>query len=119
MGAQPGVYMLMAAAFFAGLAVGWFAATARVRLGGSMRVSSVPQGTTPGIHTSWSSEVAKATAKARTMELRCQCGSVWKFRDPPEPGFEPFPPGNSFSCPKCGHVTDFERIRKLVQDVQS
>lgn len=117
--ASNGLFMIVLFAFVAGIAVGWFFGTARIRLGGSMRVSTAPPEATPGICTNWSGEAVKSASKARTMELRCKCGSVWKFRDPPEPGFEPFPVGDSFSCPKCGFATDLRRIRKLVQDARA
>lgn len=118
---QTGLFLLVVIAFVAGMAVGWLLATTRSkgRVSGSMDVSSVPPGTATGIRTSWSGEALKATSKARTMELRCKCGSTWKFREPLELGFEPFPAGDTFSCRNCGHVTDLERVRKLVRDARA
>ena len=91
--------------FFAGLIVGWFIATLRVR--GNIRFSFLPSGkVTPFL----------ATKTTRTLELKCDCGSTWKFRDtagPLAPGFQPYPTGDSYACPKCGKVTDLNEIRRL------
>ena len=95
----------LAGIFLAGLAAGWLIAT--VRVSGSARISfRSPGNVTPFL----------ATKATRTLELKCACGSLWKFRDTPgplPPGFQPYPTGDSYSCPRCGKVTDLNEIRKL------
>ena len=102
---------LLRIAFVAGIVVGWI--LAKVTRGGAMiKVSSLP----PGTDTNTGS-VRVAMKKTRTMELKCKCGSVLKFRDPVEPGYEPYPSGDSFSCSGCGKVYDLKEIRKLEKSV--
>jgi hypothetical protein len=119
-GASSGFLLLVVIAFVAGIAVGWLLAM-RVKglIRGSINVSTVPSGTATAMRTSWSGEAVKLTSKARTMELSCKCGSTWKFREPQEPGFEPFSTGDTFSCPNCGNVTDMQKVRNLVRDAQA
>lgn len=57
--------------------------------------------------------------KQRILQLKCKCGSEWRFRDgsgPNPPGFESFPAGNSFVCPNCGTSIDLSQERKLEAD---
>jgi hypothetical protein len=94
--------------FFAGFVAGWLIATLRVS--GNLRFSLSPPG-----------KVAQflATKTTRTLELKCACGSIWKFRDKPgplAPGFQPYPNRDSYSCSKFGKVTDLNEIRKLAGD---
>jgi hypothetical protein len=98
----------VAGIFLAGLVAGWLIATLRVN--GNLRFSFLPQG---------KARPFLATKTTRTLELKCACGSLWKFRDTPgllAPGFQPYPTGDSYSCPKCGKVTDLNEIRKLAGD---
>jgi hypothetical protein len=98
----------LAGIFFAGLFAGWLIATLRVS--GNLRFSFQPPGkVSPFL----------ATKKTRTLELKCACGSISKFRDtqgPLPPGFQPYPTGDSYSCPKCGKVADLNEIRRLAGD---
>ena len=90
-------------AVIAGVAIGWLLAS--IRMKGTMRLSATPS--VPGI------SPQRTVAKTRTMELRCKCGSIMKFRDPVEDGYHPFPSGDSVACSSCGKVIDLEQFRKL------
>jgi hypothetical protein len=97
--------------FIAGLLMGWLIAT--FRIGGRFRISLRPVGS----DTPW-----LVTKTVRTMELKCGCGSVWKFRNadgPVKPGYQPYPTGSSYVCPNCGRVTDLNEIQKLEQDLKA
>ena len=120
------VVLLLVAVLVAGIAIGWL--FSKVRFGGSIRVSTTLPGASPrtGIRTRWVVEKRKQTS--RTMELKCTCGSVWKFHDPAgpadamatsEPGSLPFPIGDSFSCPNCGRAIDLRPIHNLENDALS
>jgi hypothetical protein len=97
---------LLGIAFVAGIFVGWV--LANVTRTKETILSVLPPGTdvSTGV-----SRVART--KVRIMELKCKCGSVLKFRDPVEPGYQPYPSGDSFSCSDCGKVYDLKEIRKL------
>jgi hypothetical protein len=100
---------LLGIAFAAGIFVGWMLANvARTK---EVQVSGLPSGTDPSTGT----RVAKT--KVRVMELICKCGAVLKFRDPLEPGYQPYPSGDSFSCSACGKVYDLREIHKLEKGV--
>jgi hypothetical protein len=101
-------YLLFAIAFVAGIAVGWLLATVRVKA--TIRASALPARTSSGAGTR-----SLAPAKARTMELKCACGSLLKFRDPVEPGYQPYPSGDSVVCPNCGKIKDLSEIRKMLE----
>ena len=90
--------MLTAIVFLVGIAIGWLLATYWIR--GTVRVSAGPAG----------------TAKTYRMEIKCLCGSVLKFRDPVAPGYEPYPTGDSITCPNCGRVKDLKEIRELQKE---
>ena len=62
---------------------------------------------------------AVAKTKVRTIELKCKCGSVLKFRDPVEPGYQPYPLGDSFTCSGCGKAYDLREIRNLEKGAQT
>ena len=52
----------------------------------------------------------------RTMNLKCQCGATFQFRETSghaDPGSQPFPTGDSFTCPKCGKSIDLTEERRL------
>jgi hypothetical protein len=106
-----GPYLFAAIAFIAGIAVGWVLATARAKASTSDFTSPLMTGSAAGTGRS-------ARVKARTMEMKCACGSLSKFRDPVEPGYLPFPDGDSIACPNCGRVTKLKEIRKLAGDAQ-
>jgi hypothetical protein len=91
--------------FVAGIAVGYLLAT--LRRTRTIRLSSLPSGVDSG------AGGKRRLIKTRTMELKCKCGALWKFRDPAEPGYEPFPSGDSFTCPGCGKIKDLREIHKL------
>jgi len=103
-------YLLVAIAFFAGIAVGWLLATVRVK--GRLHVSLAPPGASTS--TPWI-----VTTKTQKMEIKCVCGSLMKFRDPVEPGYQPYPTGDSVTCPDCGRVKDLTEIRKLGGNAQA
>ncbi len=98
---------LLGIAFVAGIVVGWMLANV-TRTKETLQVSALPSGTDLS-----SGARRVAMTKVRTMELKCKCGSVLKFRDPVEPGYQPYPSGDSFSCSDCGKVYDLKEIRKL------
>lgn len=111
MHSDPGSsYLLAAIAFFAGIAVGWLLATVRIK--GRVQVSLTPSGTSTNTQ-------RLVTAKTRKMEIKCVCGSLMKFRDPVEPGYQPFPTGDSVTCPNCGRTKDLTEIRKLEGNAQT
>jgi len=98
---------LLGIAFGAGIVIGWILATV-TRGRATIQLSALPPGTDMN-----TGPVRVAMKKTRTMELKCKCGSVLKFRDPVEPGYQPYPSGDSFSCSGCGKVYDLKEIRKL------
>jgi hypothetical protein len=100
-------YLLALIAFIAGTAFGWLLATSRAR--GATTDFTSAAGSVAG--------VARARmVKARTMEMKCACGTVSRFRDPVEPGFQPFPDGDTIACSNCGRVTNLNQIRKMERD---
>lgn len=58
-------------------------------------------------------------SKTRTMEIKCGCGSLLKFRDPMELGYQPYPSGDSITCPNCGKVMNLKELRKLETGAQA
>ncbi len=96
---------LLGIVFVAGIFLGWV--LANVNRTRETILSALPPGT------DLSTGARAGMTKIRTMELKCECGSVLKFRDPVEPGYEPYPSGDSFSCSSCGKVYDLRQIRKL------
>ena len=105
-------YLLAAIAFLAGIVVGWLLATVRAKA--TKNASAWPEGTDPAVGTR-----RPVTAKIRTMELKCACSALSKFRDPVEPGCQPFPSGDSVACPSCGRVLKLDEFRKLEKDARS
>ena len=103
-------YLFALVAFLVGIAVGWVLATARGK-GTTSDFTSAP-GTASVAGT------GRRTVKARTMEMRCACGTVSKFHDPVLPGYQPFPDGDSVTCPNCGRVAKLNQIRQLERDAQ-
>jgi hypothetical protein len=106
--ADPRVAILIA--FLLGIGVGWLVATVRVK--GKIHVSMSPASS--GTGNRWA--VTKTT---QVMELTCACGELLKFRNPVEPGYQPFPSGDSVTCPHCGRVTSLTEIHKLEKDAQA
>ncbi|MGA7869270.1 MAG: hypothetical protein WCA22_00085 [Candidatus Binatus sp.] len=104
---------LLGIAFVAGIIIGWMLANV-TRTTETIQLSAIPPGTDLS---TGARRVAKT--KVRTMELKCKCGSVLKFRDPVEPGYQPYPSGDSFSCSGCGKVYDLREIRKLEKGAQT
>lgn len=100
-------YLLAAIAFFVGVAVGWLLAVARAK--GRIDVSLA----LPGASTVTRRAVM---IKRQTIEVKCPCGSLMKFRDPVAPGYQPYPTGDSVTCPSCGRTNDLTEIRKLEGD---
>jgi hypothetical protein len=101
-------YLFALVAFLAGIAVGWLLATSR----GKGVTSDFTSATATG-----SVGIGRTRAvKARVMEMQCACGTVSKFRDPVEPGYQPFPDGDSITCSSCGRVTKLQQIRKVEKD---
>ena len=100
--------VLTASVFLAGIAIGWLLATYWTKA--ATYFSGVRAGAAadrPG------------TVKTYRMEIRCLCGSLLKFRDPVGPGYQPFPTGDSVTCPNCGRVKDLKEIRELQKDVSA
>ncbi len=97
---------LLGIVFVAGIFVGWV--LANVTRTKETILSALPPGTDLG-----ASARRVAMKKVRTMELKCKCGSVLKFRDPVEPDYQPYPSGDSFSCSSCGKVFDLREIHNL------
>ena len=97
-------YLLTAIVFFVGIAVGWLLATFRVK--GRIPTSLAPR---------WTSTAAQRLVAINThkLEIKCVCGSLMKFRDPVAPGYQPYPTGESVTCPNCGRTNDLTEIRKL------
>lgn len=71
------VWSYVLIAFVAGIAVGFLLA---VRF--KMSVSVLPSGAGAG-------KRLLMTEKIHMMEVKCVCGSLLKFRDPVEPGYQP------------------------------
>ena len=110
-----GSYFLAVIAFVAfavGVAVGWGLATLRLKRTIQNAASRAGTGLAAGTHRA-------VRARTRTMEIQCACGSRLKFRDPVEPGYQPFPSGDSVTCPDCGRVKRLNQVRKLEEDAQA
>ncbi len=104
---------MLGLAFVAGIVVGWMLANV-TRTRETIQLSALPPGTD---QSSGARRFAKT--KVRIMELKCKCGSVLKFRDPVEPGYEPYPSGDSFICSVCGKVYDLRQIHNLEKGAQT
>lgn len=78
----PASSPLLGAVLIAGIAVGWLLAkfTGNRK---TVHLSSLPAGM--GLETG-----THRVTKTRTIELKCKCGSVLKFRDPVAPGYQPY-----------------------------
>ena len=96
----------------AGIGVGWALATRRSKK--ALMRDFMSQAATGSV----ASGGRPAKVAVRTMEMKCGCGSVSKFRDPVEPGYLPFPDGDSFACPNCGRVRKLNEINRLVRDAR-
>jgi hypothetical protein len=97
--------------FIMGFAAGWL--FSRVRVKGAINVSVLPPGATSGLG---SSLITSKTIRTRALNLKCQCGETWQFRETSghaDAGSLPFPTGDSFTCPKCGKSIDLSQERKL------
>lgn len=106
-------YLFLAIVFFAGIAVGWLLATVRVKA--RINVSLEPPGTSTGTQQLMTTKLSKM----RKMEIKCACGSLMRFCDPAEPGYQPYPTGDSVTCSNCGRTKDLTEIRKMVGDAQA
>jgi len=100
-------WLWVAGAFLGGCFVGWYLA---VKLGRSaIKFALSPaRGEKPSL----------VTIMTRTLELKCECGAVHKFREgaaSTEADFKPYPKGDSYICPICGRATDLKQIRELAQ----
>lgn len=104
---------LLGIAFVAGIVVGWILANV-TRTKETIQLSALPPGTDLS---AGARRVAKI--KVRTMELKCKCGTVLKFRDPVEPGYQPYPSGDSFTCSGCGKVYNLREIHNLEKGAQT
>ena len=63
---------------------------------------------------------AKTTVKS--LSLRCQCGTTWRFHETgghPDQGSEPMPEGDSFVWKNCGRSIDLREIRKAQDEALS
>jgi hypothetical protein len=98
---------LLGIAFLAGIVLGWMLANV-TRTRDTIQLAALPPETDLGAGVR---RIAKT--KVRVMELKCKCGSVLKFRDPVEPGYQPYPSGDSFTCSGCGKVYDLGEIHNL------
>ena len=107
MGSGP----LLGIAFLAGIVLGWMLANV-TRTRETIQLAALPPETDLGAR-----RIAKT--KVRVMELKCKCGSVLKFRDPVEPGYQPYPSGDSFTCSGCGKVYDLKEMRNLEKGAQT
>lgn len=96
---------LTAGVFLAGVLIGWLLATYRIKA--TIDVSADTAGTARG---------RRRRAKTYRMEIRCLCGSLLKFSDPVGPGYQPYPTGDSVTCPNCGRVKDLTEIRQLQKE---
>lgn len=105
-------YLMVAIALvFAGIGVGWALATRRSKESLMKDFMSQAAGAV-------ASGGGPARVAVRTMEMKCSCGSVSKFRDPVEDGYLPFPDGDSFACPSCGRVRKMGEIKRMVRDAR-
>jgi len=104
---------LLGIAFVAGIVVGWMLANV-TRTKETIQLSALPPGT------DLSAGARRfAKTKVRIMELKCKCGTALKFRDPVEPGYQPYPSSGSFTCSGCGKVYDLKEIRDLEKGAQT
>lgn len=99
--------------FVAGVIVGWLVLG---KFSGRLSVGVRPQlpgeFSAPGFHIQ--------TTHTRTMVVKCQCGTIWTFREgsgPFPPNVEPMPAGDSFICKKCGRSIDLKQGRQLEADM--
>jgi hypothetical protein len=102
-------YLLAVVAFVAGTAFGWVLASARAKTSDFTLPAEIASAAGAG---------RSRLAKARIMEIKCPCGSLLKFRDPVEPGYQPFPNDDSIACANCGRVMKLSEIRRPLKDAQ-
>ena len=106
---------LLGIAFVAGIVVGWMLANV-TRTKETIQLAALPPGADPSTD---ARRVAKT--KVRTMELKCKCGSVLKFRDPVEPGYQPYPAATPLPAQVAERLLTLERsatwkrVRRLVE----
>jgi hypothetical protein len=56
--------------------------------------------------------------KSRILEVKCQCGAIYKFGEGAAAwsfDFKPFPKGDTFTCPTCGRNINIQDARNLAQ----
>jgi hypothetical protein len=98
--------------FFAGVVIGWL--MSRVRLLGNVNISVQRGDPASGERSTF--VVAKTV---RSMSLKCQCGSTWKFHETgghADEGSQPMPSGDAFTCPNCGRSIDLKPVREAGMD---
>jgi hypothetical protein len=99
------------AILLAGCFVGWL--LANVRITGALKISMARGEARTGKF---------EIRTVRIMQLRCQCGAVWKFRDGAahsDPAYLPYPKGQSFTCPACGRAASLKVEHPLENDAIS
>lgn len=104
---------LLGMVFVAGIVVGWI--LANVMRTKDTILAALP----PGTDLTAGAGLRLGKTKVRIMELKCKCGSVLKFRDPVAPGYQPYPTGDSFTCPDCGKDYNLGEMRNLEKGAQS
>lgn len=100
------------AAVLLGFIVTWFFGYVRTRW--KLSVSFQPQ-SAPS-HSGSSFMVEKFEQSARSLSIKCECGTTWRFHETSghaDPGSQPMPAGDSFTYPNCGRAIDLSEARKL------
>lgn len=126
------VTMSMAAVvmiFLAGMIVGWFLATIRKKavINMSGPANPVKQEKEQELLSTLAAGASKlygiktTTKTFRALNLKCECGNVAKFSDHPglPPGTEPFPSGDTYTCPKCGKTQNLADLQHLIEEAMA
>jgi hypothetical protein len=100
--------------FLFGALFGWF--LGRRRLQGGLSISVHDPGVTSGANRTFA--ISKTV---RSLSLKCECGSTWRFHETSghaDQGSQPMPTGDSFTCPSCGRSIDLRELRKALADAK-
>jgi hypothetical protein len=99
----------LVAVFVVGVLVGWIAS--RNGNFGNLKIAfEKPDVTSSSGHAFFVGKTVMAS------NLKCECGSPWRFREPggqPEQGSQPMPAGDSSIRKKCGRTIDPREMPKL------
>ena|GEM_PF-3912548 len=101
------------AAFVGGCVVGWFLAIIVGRSATQAALSTSGGG---------GASSAIKRVRARVLEVKCQCGAIYKFREglpAADPSFKPYPKEDCLTCSVCGRSINLLEARKLIEQAEA